>query len=169
MRTVLSFVFAVLLVATVSQVSFAQDPPEGGPGMGPGPGMQQGAGKEITPEQFNQMKSNMLKMIDERKAMLDQEKACVQAAKNAEELRKCRPERPMMRPRGAGVENSRAVPVKSVLPWNRWKSRSSARTVTLFLNEKPVGLILPAFPFLRHERYDDNDIRPHGFRQPRYN
>jgi hypothetical protein len=102
MRTVLSFVFAVLLVATVSQVSFAQGPPEGGPGMGPGPGMHQGAGKEITPEQFNQMKSNMLKMIDERKARLDQEKACVQAAKNAEELRKCKPERPMMRPGGRG-------------------------------------------------------------------
>jgi hypothetical protein len=96
MRTILSFVFAVLLVATLSQVAFAQGAPEGGPGIGPGPGMQQGAGKEITPEQFNQMKSNTLKMIEERKARLDQAKACVQAAKNAEELGKCRPERPMM-------------------------------------------------------------------------
>ncbi len=102
MRTVLSFVFAVLLVATLSQVAFAQDAPEGGPGMGPGPGMQQGAGKEITPEQFNQMKSNVLKRIEEHRARLDQAKACVQAAKNAEELRKCRPEPPMMGPGGRG-------------------------------------------------------------------
>ncbi len=102
MRTVLSFVFAVLLAATLSQVAFAQGAPEGGPGMGPGPGMQQGAGKEITPEQFNQMKTNVLKMIEERRAKLDQAKACVQAAKNPEELRKCRPERPMMGPGGRG-------------------------------------------------------------------
>lgn len=102
MRTLLSFVFAVLFVAALSQVAFAQGAPEGGPGIGPGPGMQQGAGKEITPEQFNQMKSNVLKMIEERRVRLDQAKACVQAAKNAEELRKCRPERPMMGPGGRG-------------------------------------------------------------------
>jgi hypothetical protein len=102
MRTVLSFVFAVLLVAALSQAAFAQGAPEGGPGMGPGPGMQQGAGKEIPPEQFNQMKANVLKMIEERRVKLDQAKACVQAAKNAEELRKCRPERPMMGPGGRG-------------------------------------------------------------------
>ena len=98
MRTALSFVFAVLLVAALSQLAFAQGAPEEGPGMGPGSGMQQGAGKEISPEQFNQMKANVLKMIEERRAKLDQAKACVQAANNAAELRKCRPERPMMGP-----------------------------------------------------------------------
>jgi hypothetical protein len=44
------------------------------------------------------MKANVLKMIEERRAKLDQAKACVQAANNAAELRKCRPERPMMGP-----------------------------------------------------------------------
>ncbi len=98
MRTVLSFAFAALFVAALSQVTFAQSAPEGGPG--PGPGFQQGDGKEITPEQFNEMKSHFLKMLEEHRARLEQARACVDTAKNAEELRKCRPEPPMGRPCG---------------------------------------------------------------------
>jgi hypothetical protein len=118
MRTVLSFVFAVLLVAAFSQVTFGQGAPEGGPGMGPGPGgMQQGAGKEITPEQFSQMKAHALKMIEERRMKLDHAKACVQAAKNPHELRKCRPEPPMMGqgghfPGGPGQERPPMEPME---------------------------------------------------------
>jgi hypothetical protein len=102
MRTILTVVLAVLFAAALSQVAFAQGAPEGGQGMGPGPGMQQGGGREITPERFNQMKAHALKMIEERRVKLDQAKACVQAAKNPEELRKCRPEPPMMGPGGRG-------------------------------------------------------------------
>ncbi len=57
--------------------------------------MQQGEKREFTPEQFSDLKSRALKMIEERKTRLEQEKACVEAATNIEEFRKCRPERPM--------------------------------------------------------------------------
>ena len=51
--------------------------------------------REITPENFSEMKTHMLTMIEKRRTMLDTQKACVEAAKNAEELKACRPERPM--------------------------------------------------------------------------
>jgi len=57
--------------------------------------MHEMMGKEITPEQFPETKARVLKMIDERRTRLDQEKACVQAATNGAELKKCRPERQM--------------------------------------------------------------------------
>lgn len=91
MRSVVCAVFAVLFMTAVSQAAFAQQYP----GAGPGPAIQGAEGKEIAPEQFNEMKARILKMIEERRAKLDQEKACVEAAKSADELRNCRPERPM--------------------------------------------------------------------------
>jgi hypothetical protein len=57
--------------------------------------MQSGEKRDVTPEQFSDMKARALKMIEERRTRLDQEKACVEASTNIEELRKCRPERPM--------------------------------------------------------------------------
>jgi hypothetical protein len=90
MRTIVRFALAVLFVTAFSQVTFAQSDPASGPG----PGMQ------MTPEQFNQKKVHMLTMIEERSARLTQEKACVEAAKDMVELRKCRPDRPMMGPGG---------------------------------------------------------------------
>jgi hypothetical protein len=51
--------------------------------------------REITPENFSEMKTHMLTMIEKRRTMLDTQKTCVEAAKNAEELKACRPERPM--------------------------------------------------------------------------
>jgi hypothetical protein len=90
MRTVVHFVLTGLFVAAFSQVTFAQSAPE----QGPSPGMQ------MTPEQFNLRKTHLLSMIEERRTRLGQEKACVEAAKDIVELRKCRPERPMMGPGG---------------------------------------------------------------------
>ena len=51
--------------------------------------------KEISPEQFAEMKARVLTMLNERKTRLEQEKTCVEASKTADELRKCRPEPPM--------------------------------------------------------------------------
>ena len=91
MRTLFSLAVAALFLAVVSSYTFAQQQP----GNGPGPDDQHMRGMEITPENFNEIRSRMLTMIEKRKAMLDTEKTCVEAAKSADELKKCRPERPM--------------------------------------------------------------------------
>lgn len=112
MRTLVSSVVAVLFLAAFSQATFAQQVPGGGPG----PAIQEGSGREFAPEQFPEMKARILKMIEERRARLDQEKACVEAAKKAEELRKCRPERPMgpggRHPGGPGQQRSPMAPLE---------------------------------------------------------
>jgi len=103
MRTLFSLAVAVLFLAAFSSNTLAQQP-----GSGPGPNDQKMMGREITPENFNEIRSRMLTMIEKRKTMLDTEKTCVEAAKNAEELKKCRPERPMgmggMRQNGPGQQ-----------------------------------------------------------------
>lgn len=58
--------------------------------------------RELTPEQFSDMKARMLKLIEERRTRLEQEKTCVEASTNNEELRKCRPERPVGMGPGGG-------------------------------------------------------------------
>ncbi len=83
------FIFAVLFALALSQVAFAQQGPGGGPLA------QAGNGKSATPEDFKDKQARILKMIEERRAHLDKAKACVEAAKNDEDLQKCRPERPM--------------------------------------------------------------------------
>lgn len=90
-KAIAGMVVVALFLAALSQGVLAQQ----GPGGGPGPAMREMTGKEITPEQFPEVKARVLKMIDERRTRLDQEKACVEASKNDAELRKCRPERPM--------------------------------------------------------------------------
>jgi hypothetical protein len=50
--------------------------------------------KNITPENFNEAKAGILQRIEGRLKSLNEEKACVQAAGNADELKKCRPQRP---------------------------------------------------------------------------
>jgi len=89
-RIVASMVVVVLFLAALSQVVLAQQA-----SAGPGPAMHEMMVKEITPEQFPEVKARMLKMIDERRTRLDKEKACVEAATKGAELKKCRPERPM--------------------------------------------------------------------------
>jgi len=90
MKTLFSFAVAVLFLAALSSSVFAQQAQSG-----PGPDDQMMMRKEITPENFSEMKTHMLTMIEKRRTMLDTQKTCVEAAKNAEELKACRPERPM--------------------------------------------------------------------------
>ena len=103
MRTLYRIAVVALFVAAISSYAVAQQP-----GNGPGPDDQKMMRREITPENFNEMRTHMLTMIEKRRTMLDTEKACVEAAKNAEELKKCRPERPMgmggMRQNGPGQQ-----------------------------------------------------------------
>jgi len=108
MKVTLSSVLVALLLMAFSHPAAAQMYPGGGPG----PAMQEGGGKEITPEQFKEMKTRILSMLEERKKRLDQEKTCVEAATSAEELKKCRPERPMGGPGGQfqGGPNSQRPP-----------------------------------------------------------
>ena len=102
MRTLFSLVVAVLFLAAFSPNTFAQQQDR----IGPGPDDEKMMGREITPENFNEVKARMLTMIEKRRTMLDAEKTCVEAAKSADELKKCRPERPMgrggMRQNGPG-------------------------------------------------------------------
>ncbi len=87
MKRTVRFILVVVLAAALSQIAFAQQ--------GPGPGGGQGwAAKSATPEQFKEKKDRILKFIEDRRAKLDQAKACVEAATTDEELAKCRPERP---------------------------------------------------------------------------
>jgi len=86
MKTLFSLAVAMLFLASLSANTLAQQRFTDDRKM---------AGKEITPENFNEMKARVRTMIEDRRTRLDAEKACVDAAKDAEELKKCRPERPM--------------------------------------------------------------------------
>jgi hypothetical protein len=83
MKVIMGLVIAALFFT--GGASYAPAQQGGGPG---------GGGKGGTPESFQERKARVLKMIDERKTKLDQAKACVEAATNNEDMRKCRPERP---------------------------------------------------------------------------
>jgi len=97
-----AIVVILSLFAMGPVTALAQQGPMGGPGPGGNEGMQ----KQFAPEQFPEVKARMLKMLDERKARIEQEKACVEKAANHEELRKCRSEPPMGGPmhRGPGPQ-----------------------------------------------------------------
>ncbi len=64
--------------------------------------MSQGEGRrpafksdtEMTNDEYSGMKKRALLMIEERRKRLEEEKACVEAATNISELRKCRPQPP---------------------------------------------------------------------------
>jgi hypothetical protein len=101
MRVVAFLVIVVLMMSAGAPLVLAQKGPMGGQGNQG----QEGAQKEYTPEQFPEAKARVLKLIDERKSRLDQEKACVEKATNHDELRKCRPVPPMSGPmqRGPGT------------------------------------------------------------------
>jgi len=99
-RSIAGMVVVVLFLAALSQAVLAQQGPAGGQG----PAMHEMMGKEITPEQFPEVKARVLKMIDERRTRLDKEKACVEAAANGAELKKCRPERAMGGMQGGGMQ-----------------------------------------------------------------
>ncbi len=93
---------AVLMVFIVfSGVSFSQPPAEDTPGF-------IAEDKEIPPGNFEELKSLILKRIDDRMKRLQDEKTCVEVAKNSEELKKCKPERPG----GPGRWKSQQQPMK---------------------------------------------------------
>lgn len=88
MRKAMVLIFTVVLLSAVAKVSFSE---MRGENMPPSHGM---GAKNITPENFNEAKAGILQKIEERLNKLNEEKACVQAASNADELKKCRPQRP---------------------------------------------------------------------------
>ncbi len=99
----------VLCLSAPAYPAFAQM----NPGDGGGPMMQDNSGKEPSPEQFSDFKARILSKIEERKKRLDQEKACVEASKNMEDLKNCRPERPAggQRPMGGGFQGRQRGPM----------------------------------------------------------
>ncbi len=99
MKKIVGLAVGVLFLSAFSQVAHAQQVP----GNGPASGVRNETGKTVTPEQFQEKKAHVLKMIEEHRAKLDQAKACIEAASNIEELRKCRPEPPMGMGPGAGM------------------------------------------------------------------
>ena len=92
MRSILVAFCIALLLTAAAPLAFGQMMPGGGGG---GPMMQEQNAKELTPEQFSEMKARILKRLEERRTRMEQEKKCIDASTNAEELRKCRPEPPM--------------------------------------------------------------------------
>lgn len=89
-------IMSLLFLVALATVAFAQQYQGGGPG--PGPMMQDD--QNLTPEQFKERKARALQMFEEREKQMTQHKACVEAATNAEELQKCRPQQ--MRRMGPG-------------------------------------------------------------------
>lgn len=85
MKRAIVFILAAMLLLSVSSVSFGQSPTEN---TLPMRGFQ---GREITPENFNQVKSDILQRMAERMKRITEEKACVEAASNPDELKKCMP------------------------------------------------------------------------------
>ena len=98
-------IIAFLVIWAFAQAAFGQ---QGGPGSRPGPG------NSFTAENFQEQKTRILQMIEQRRIKLDQEKACVEAAQNREDLQKCRPERPdgmgLGRQRGQGGQGQAQQP-----------------------------------------------------------
>ncbi|HEY6009404.1 MAG TPA: hypothetical protein VIU40_13850 [Geobacteraceae bacterium] len=99
MRYVLALVVTLSLafLATGSQAVMAQQ----GPGGGTGPALQGEQGRQ-NPASFNDRKARILKMFEQRKARMDEEKACVEKATNDDELVKCRPMGPGRGGQGMG-------------------------------------------------------------------
>ena len=91
MRVIAFMVMVALVMSAGASLVLAQQGPMGGPG----PGMRGGMQQEVTPEQFPEVKARALKMLDERKAKLEEHRACIEKAQTHEEMKKCRPERPM--------------------------------------------------------------------------
>ena len=86
MKRIIVIMLAVMFVISFSLVSSAQMPAGSAPAV---KGEQQ-----VPAKKFDDFKAGLLKRLDERIKRLTEEKACVEAAKDREELKKCRPERP---------------------------------------------------------------------------
>jgi hypothetical protein len=99
MKTLFSFIVAALFLTAIPQHAFAQQ----APGSGPGPAVQGGKPAET----FTERKAHILTMLEDRKTRIEKEKACVEAAKDNDDLKKCRPERPMGMGQG-GMQQGRS-------------------------------------------------------------
>ena len=86
MKMSVYLVLAVMVLAVFPGVSFSQTPPESGPP----PAVRRA---EITPEKFDEAKAAALQRVERRMKMLSMEKSCIEAARNAEEMKKCTPGR----------------------------------------------------------------------------
>jgi hypothetical protein len=83
MKRALVTTIVILFALTITSVIFASEEKVAPPIEGSQPT------KETGPN-FEQMKADHLKILDERMNSLQQEKTCVQAAKNKDDLRACR-------------------------------------------------------------------------------
>jgi hypothetical protein len=83
MKKALAITMAIFFALTITSVTLAGEEKVTPPIEGSQPT------KETGPK-FDQMKADHLKILDERMNSLQQEKACVQAAKNKDDLRACR-------------------------------------------------------------------------------
>src|SRR4030066_2416658 len=83
MKKALAITMAILFALTITSVTFASEEKVAPPIEGSQPT------KETGPH-FEQMKANHLKKLDERMNSLQQEKTCVQAAMNQDDLMACR-------------------------------------------------------------------------------
>lgn len=86
MKFLLNLAVAVSILTIFSFAAVAQQ----NTGDGSGPAVGQKTEKQMTPEQFSALKARILKMIEVRQAKLNEAKACVDAAANQAELKKCR-------------------------------------------------------------------------------
>ena len=83
MKKALAITMAILFALTITSVTFASEEKVAPPIEGSQPT------KETGPH-FEQMKANHLKKLDERMNSLQQEKTCVRAAMNQDDLMACR-------------------------------------------------------------------------------
>src|SRR4030042_6192855 len=83
MKKALAITMAILFALTITSVTFASEEKVASPIEGSQPT------KETGPN-FEQMKADHLKKLDERMNSLQQEKTCVQAARNQDDLMVCR-------------------------------------------------------------------------------
>ena len=83
MKKALAITMAILFTLSITSVTFASEEKVAPPIEGSQPT------KETGPH-FEQMKADHLKKLDERMTSLQQEKTCVQAAKNQDDVMACR-------------------------------------------------------------------------------
>ena len=90
MKKTMILILAVMLLTAFSHISLTQTyAADGNPPVFKGEG-----DKEISSENFSEIKAGLLKRIEFRAKRLNEEKVCVEAAKDMSELKKCKPERP---------------------------------------------------------------------------
>jgi hypothetical protein len=90
MKQIVWYGMALVFLAAWAAAAMAQQYP--GNGQGPGPMMQGDQERTLSPEQFAERKTRVLQLLEERRQRIEQEKACVEASKDIEAMRKCRPE-----------------------------------------------------------------------------